>query len=145
VAEALSKYGANFYVPLAGTVRTYGRRIKRFSVPLFPGYVFFCGGESDLELAWSTHRVVRVLYVDDQKRIRTELGHIYRVVASNQPVDLYPGLRRGRRCRVKCGPFRGVEGVVLRRRNAWRMYVAVAVLGQSAMIEIDAAVLEPID
>lgn len=145
VADALYRRGINYYLPLVGTVRTYGRRIKRFSIPLFPGYVFLSGGQNALDVAWKTNRVARVLYVDNQDQIRTELRHIYRIVESGQPVDLYPALRRGRRCRIKWGPLRGIEGVVLRRRNAWRMYIAATVLGQSAVIEIDAVALEPID
>jgi hypothetical protein len=60
-------------------------------------------------------------------------------------VDLYPGLRRGRRCRVVAGSLKGVEGVVLRRRGLYRVYVGVEALGQSAELEIDPSLLEVIE
>ena len=91
-----------------------------------------------------THRAARVIRVVDQERLRSELRHVYQVTASDEPVDLYPGLRRGRRCRVVRGSLRGLEGVVLRRRDPCRMYVGVEVLGQSAEVEIDPSLLEVI-
>ena len=80
----------------------------------------------------------------NQERLKADLRHIYRVVASEEPVDLYPGIRQGRRCRVMRGPLNGLEGVVLRRRDVSRVYVSVDMLGQSAEVEIDVSLLETI-
>jgi transcription antitermination factor NusG len=144
VAATFDRRGISYYLPLVTNQRTYGRKIVRFSVPLFPGYLFLCGTANDVEVAWKTNHVARVIHVEDQDRLCRELRDICRVVESGQPVDLYPSLKRGQRCWVKSGPLRGVEGVVVRRRNAWRMYISATVLGQSAAIEIDAAALEPV-
>ena len=145
VASALEEQRIGHYLPLVQVQRTYGRRRLTVQIPLFPGYVFLCGGLNECDAAWQTNRVARIIYVDNQEQIRTELQHIYRVVESGEPVDLYPSLRQGRRCRVRSGPLRGVEGVVVRRRNPCRMYISATMLGQSAVIEIDAAVLEAVD
>jgi hypothetical protein len=83
--------------------------------------------------------------VADQERLKADLRHIHRVVVSKEPVDLYPRLRRGCRCRVITGTLAGLEGVVLRRRGLWRVYVGVEFLGQSAELEIDPMLLEVID
>lgn len=145
IAECLAKRGVWHYLPLVTSRRTYGNRIVEFSVPLFPGYVFLCGDEFDVERAWDTRRVANILRVSDQEKLRQDLLNVERVIESGAQVDLYPGLRRGRRCRVRSGPLKDVEGVVVRRRGVSRVCVAVDFIGQSAEVEIDAALLVPLD
>jgi len=53
-------------------------------------------------------------------------------------------LQPGRRCRVIAGALRGVEGVVLTWSGRTRLYVGVSLIGQSATVEIDAALLEAV-
>lgn len=145
VASVLEGRRIRHYLPLVRTERSYGRRRVDVDLPLFPSYLFLCGGADACDVAWKSNKVAQILDVEDQEQIRRELHQIYRVVESGQPVDLYPSLREGRRCRIKSGPLRGVDGVVLQRRKRWRMYIAATLLGQSAMIEIDAANLEAVD
>jgi len=145
VAAALRGAGVHHYLPLVRSRRKYGKRVVDFTLPLFPGYVFLCGDDRACEVAWRTNRVAKVLRVADQEKFRAELWHIYRVVESGRSVDLYPALREGRRCRIRMGCLRDVEGVVLRRKSTCRMYIAATVLGQSAVIEVDCGMLEPVD
>ncbi len=145
VAETLAQRAVAHYLPLVCSRRTYGRRVVDFQVPLFPGYVFLGGDEPALEVAWRTNRIAQVLRVADVERLRTELEQIAQVLRIGAPVDLYPGLKTGRRCRVVAGPLMGTEGVVIRWRNASRLYLAVTFIGQSAAVEIDAAVLEAVE
>lgn len=141
----LQRLSIAHYLPVIRAKRTYGRRTTSVELPLFPGYLFMRGGNEERYAALRTDRIANVITVDDQERLRTDLRHIERVVASDFPVDLYRGLRIGRRCRVIAGPLRDVEGVVVRRRNSSRVYIEAAVIGQSAVVEIDSALLEPID
>ncbi len=90
-------------------------------------------------------RVANVLLVADQEQLRSDLRQIHRVVESEEPVDLYPKLRRGASCRVVRGSLAGLEGVVIRRKGPWRVYVGVAFLGQSAELEIDPSDLMLLD
>lgn len=95
--------------------------------------------------ALRTRRVANVLAVPDQARIRFDLGQIWRVVESEAPVDLYPRIRKGARCRVVRGSLSGLEGVVIRRKRPWSVFVGVDFLGQSAELEIDPADLMILD
>lgn len=142
VAEALDQHGVDYFMPLVPSKRTYGKRVVEFSVPLFPGYVFLSGDHDDVEVAWQTNRVANIIPVSDQARLTRELRQIHALITSGKPVDLYPGLRKGRRCRIVTGPLKGLEGVVTRRRNVSRFFVAVSFVGQSAVVEIDGARLE---
>lgn len=145
VANELARQQVEYYLPLVRVVRTYAKRKAVFMVPLFPGYLFLNGEYRAYEVALKTNRVANILKVDDQVRLHAELRQIYTVVASGEPVDLYPSLRKGRRCRVTAGTLRGVEGVILRRGRHCRMFLSVTMLGQSAVVEIDAALLEPVE
>ena len=145
LARDLGRQSISFYLPLARVERRWGRRRTQIQIPLFPGYLFMRGGEDERLATVQTSRVARVLDVCDQQRLREALGHIRQMVESERPVDLYPGIRKGRRCRVVRGPLRGLEGTVLRRQGAFRVFVAVEVLGQSAETEIDGASLEVCD
>lgn len=145
VASVLEKHRVRHYLPLVRVQRTHGRRRVNVDLPLFPGYLFVRGDANACETAWRTNKVAQILRVEDQDQIHRELESIHRVVESGEQVDLYPALREGRRCRIKSGPLRGVEGVVLKARKGWRMHVAATILNQSVTIEIDAAVLEAVE
>jgi hypothetical protein len=114
-------------------------------MPLFPSYLFICGDQEDRYGTLMTHRVVTVIDVADQARLTEELRHVCRATMGQESVDLYPGLKHGRRCRVVRGSLRGLEGVVLRRSDVCQVYVGVEVLGQSAELKIDASMLEVIE
>lgn len=145
VAAALGRLGVQCFLPLVRYGRTYGGRVRRVDIPLFPGYVFLCGGADARLAALQTNRVANVLEVADQDRLKADLRQIARIIESEHPVDLYPALRSGSRCRVIAGSLSGLEGVVLRRRGPWRVYVGVEFVGQSAELEIDSALLEIIE
>lgn len=145
VSSDLDRLEIRHFLPLVRHRRTYGGRTRSVEIPLFPGYVFLCGADEDRDAAIRTNRVANILSVADQDRFRDDLRQIYRIVHSDEPVDLYPRLRKGSRCRIVSGTLSGLEGVVLRRRGPWRIYVAVHFLGQSAELEIDSALLEIID
>lgn len=146
VAAQLERRKVEHFLPLACVQRRYGaRRATEVSLPLFPGYLFLCGGDTERLITLDTHRVARVIRVINQEGLKRELDQIYRTVTSGITVDLYPGIKRGRRCRVVAGSLKGIEGVVLRRRGVCRVFLAVEILGQSAEVELDPGLLEVIE
>ena len=142
VASALVEKGVRHYLPLIAVRHTYAKAKVTFTVPLFPGYVFLCGDHGDCDVARRTNRLVSILPVTDQGRLRAELSHIYRVVEKGDAVELFPSIQPGQRCRVTGGSLRGLEGVVLHHGRRCRMFLAITMLGQSAVVEVDAALLE---
>jgi transcription antitermination factor NusG len=145
VANSLERHRIHYYLPLVPVVRTYAKCRVTFLLPLFPGYLFLCGGHDDCERAWRTNRIANILYVEDQKQLRAELHQVCQAVETGEKVDLFKSLKKGRRCRITGGSLKGLEGVVLRRGRHCRMYLSVTILGQSAVVEVDAALLETID
>jgi transcription antitermination factor NusG len=145
VASKLAQHRVLHYLPLVQVHHTYAKRKVAFSVPLFPGYVFLCGEHGDCDAARRTHRVANILYVEDQRRLRAELQHVHRAIAGSRTVELFPSLQVGQRCRITSGALAGLEGIVVRQGRHCRMYLSVSALGQSASVEVDAALLEVID
>jgi transcriptional antiterminator RfaH len=142
LAADLDRHGIGYFLPLARRRRLHGGRRVEVLMPLFPSYLFLSGGGDERYETLMTHRVAQIIEVVNQERLKDELRQVHRVMLSHEPVDLYPGLQQGQRCRVTGGPLAGLEGVVLRRRDWCRVYVGVEALGQSAELEIDPALLE---
>jgi transcriptional antiterminator RfaH len=142
LAEVLLRDHVSYFLPLIHRAARRGRHAA--NLPLFPGYVFLWGDESARRAARASNRVASVLSVPDQTRLAHELRQIYRAVLGPAPVDLYPALRVGQRCRIGAGPLRGVEGIV-DRRDLSRVFLAATFLGQSAVIEVDTSEVELLD
>jgi len=145
VAAFLDAAEVSYFLPIVRHGRSTRARVQYVDLPLFPGYLFICGDSHARLAALKTNRVAKVLEVSDQEKLKSDLAQIHRLLDSGEPVDLFPNLCRGARCRVRSGVLAGLEGVVLRRRGMWRVYISVEFIGQSAELEVDSAMVEIID
>lgn len=145
-AGDLAARGIPYFLPMVEKITFSGGRKRRGMMPLFSGYVFFAGTAEQRHEALLTDRLCQVIPARDQKMLVSELASLHRVIASGSVIDLYPFAAVGRRCRVSRGPLVGIEGTILRRDNAApKLVLSVTMLGQGAVLEIDAASLESID
>jgi transcription antitermination factor NusG len=134
-----------YFLPMLERSRVSGGRRRRVMLPLFPSYVFFAGGVEARYRAVATGRLCQAIAVADQARLRAELATVQRALKGKAPLDPYPHAAVGRRCRVTGGPFRGLEGTVVRWDGRTRIVLEVGILGRGAAMEIDADLLEPAD
>lgn len=133
-----------YFLPMREKVIFSGGRKRRVMWPLFTSYVFFCGNEADRYFAMTTNRLCQTIEVVDQDELVGELSAIEKALAGKAILDPYPHLPVGTHCKVVSGPMMGIEGVVVERKNSKaRMVLAVSVLGQGALIELDSDLLEP--
>ena len=138
-------HGIGYFLPMREKIIFSGGRKRRMMVPLFTSYVFFCGTEQDRYTALTTNRVCQTIEIADQDGLIEELLSIEKALVSKAVIDNYPRLPKGRRCRIISGPMMGIEGVVIRRKDAKaRMVLEVTILGQGTVVEIDSDLLEPI-
>jgi transcription antitermination factor NusG len=56
----------------------------------------------------------------------------------------HPYLTVGRRVRVKDGPLKGLEGVLVRKKKISRVVLSIPLIARSASVEIDAEYVERI-
>lgn len=145
IAQTLSAMGVAYFLPLVRQARYYGRRKLSVDLPLFPSYVFLRGGLEDAYEADRTGRIASIIPVVDQDRLDMELRNIYVALVGGADLEPYPHLTQGTRVEVRAGPFRGLQGVVDRRLKNSRLILQVDMLGRAVSMEMDAALLDPID
>jgi len=74
----------------------------------------------------------------------TEIQAIRRAVAGPFRVEPHPFLKCGERVRVTRGSLEGVEGILVRKKNLYRLVLSVDMMAQSVAVEIDATDVEPV-
>jgi transcriptional antiterminator RfaH len=141
----LLRRGTGYFLPLIKRVKMSGGKKRHVMLPLFPSYVFFCGNAEDRYAALATNRLCRVIETIDQEGLLRELSALETALAGKAVLDPYPFAAVGRRCRVRGGPFEGIEGTVIERDGPTRLVLQVKMLGQGASMEIDADLLEPVE
>ena len=104
------------YLPLYQAQRKWSDGSRvTLDLPLFPGYIFV--------------RIKRAL----------RLGlHLRRA-------EPHPLLKVGQRARIRSGALAGMEGVVVRKKNSFRVVLTMDAIMQSIAVEVDANELEPLD
>ena len=145
LASTLAAMDVPFYLPLIRKVQYYGRRKCTINVPLFPSYVFLRGSIEKAYEADRTKRVARIITVADQERIDRELKNLHQALSQEAPLDPYPHLREGIWVEVRSGPFQGIQGLIEQRTKNDRLILQIDVLGQASSLEIDGALLEPLE
>ena len=143
-ARQLVGYQVPFYLPLTPKVSLIrGRKVKAM-IPIFGGYVFLFVNDAERVKALSTNRVSSTLPVDDQDQLTVDLRNVQQLILADAPLTVESRISAGQAVRIKSGPMAGLEGVVEKRRGQSVLYVAVTMLQQSATIELDDYLLEPV-
>ena len=147
VADMLMAKGLEVFLPLYESVRRWKDRSKVLSLPLFPCYVFVRGGLNRRLQVVTTPGVHMIL--NHGENVATipedEIQAIRLTVEGHFRVEPYPFLKCGERVRVTRGALEGVEGVLIRKKNMYRLVLSVEMLAQSVAVEIDAADVEPVE
>lgn len=134
-----------YFLPMSWKVRQRSRRTFRSLLPLFGGYLFFCGDESQRIELLQTNRVANLINVKDQQNLIDELVQIEQALRAGAPLTPHKYVKAGQRCRVIAGPLIGLEGVVVRAKGVMRLVLQVDILGQAASVEIDLDMIEVLD
>jgi len=146
VSEVLESKGFEVFLPLYESTRRWKDRRKVLTLPLFPCYVFVRGA-IERRLPVLTTPGVHMI-INRGERIATvpeeEIDAIRRTVESQFRVEPHPFLRCGERVRVVRGSLEGVEGVLIRKKNLYRLVLSVDMLAQSVAVEIDALDVVPV-
>ena len=130
------------YLPLIASVRRYGAQTKRFSKPLFPGYVFARIDRERKSRVYQQDLLARVITVEDETKFLRQLADVKLIVASGLELSLHPLIKRGSMVRVVSGPLRGLVGVVDDPANPKGIVLAVDVLQQGLHVRMPLADLQ---
>jgi transcription antitermination factor NusG len=130
--------GFEHYLPLIQSIRRYGKETKRFTKPLFPGYVFACVPVARKSRIYQQELIARAIPVDDEARFLGQLEDVRRMVSSGVEFTVVPLLTRGRRVRLVGGPLHGLEGLVNDSSNPLGVVISVDVLRQGLLMKVPA-------
>jgi transcription antitermination factor NusG len=146
VAEMLSAKDFEVFLPLYESVRRWKDRKKLLTLPLFPCYVFVRGGLDRRLQVVTTPGIHTILFHGEKVAIvpEAEIEAIRRAVEGSFRVEPHPFLRCGERVRVTRGSLEGVEGILIRKKNLYRLVLSVDMMAQSVAVEIDATDVEPV-
>jgi transcription antitermination factor NusG len=146
VADMLVTKGLEVFLPRYEALRHWSDRCKKLLMPLFPCYLFVrerAGGQLLIMMTPGTHTIVRhgahLAVISED-----EMTSIQRAVGDPSRIEPYPYLRCGERVRVTRGSLQGVDGILIRKKNLYRLVLSVDMLAQSVAVEVDASDVEPI-
>jgi transcription antitermination factor NusG len=145
VARMLSAKGFEVFLPLYDSTRHWKDRNRMLSMPLFPCYLFIRGENTRRLQVMTTPGVHMILCNGEQVAAvpEAEIQAIRKTVEGAFHVEPHPFLKCGERVRVRRGTLAGVEGILVRKRNQYRLVLTVDMLEQSVGVEIDASDVEP--
>lgn len=144
VARNLTCKGFEIFLPLYAAARNWKDRVKLLSLPLFPCYVFLRGDLTRWLDILSTPGIHALVSIGDQPAAipAAEVDNIRQAVASGVSLQPHPFLKCGDWVRVKCGPLAGTQGILVRKKNVYRLVLSIEMLGKAAAVEVDAVMVE---
>ncbi len=147
VAQALANKQFEVFLPLYAAVRRWKDREKQLSLPLFPCYVFIRGGlERRLDIV-TTSGINGWAGIGGRPSPipDNEIEAVRRVADWSHKVEPHPYLKCGDRVRVKSGPLAGLEGILVRKRNLFRLVLSVELLVRALAVEVEASCVERVE
>jgi len=145
LAHDLIRKNISYFLPMSWKARRRSRRKIRSLLPLFSGYLFFCGQEDQRIELLRTDRVANLIEVKDQQKLLDELAQIEQALRAGAPLTPHKYIKAGQKCRVIAGPLIDLQGIVVTAKNAIRLVLQINMLGQASSVEIDIDMIEILD
>jgi transcription antitermination factor NusG len=145
VALQMERQQVPSFLPLYTSIRRWKDRRKQLELPLFPGYVFVQLALRDRFRVLQTSGVVQLVSVNGKPvpLADLEIEALRSGLTRNIVAEPHPYLRLGRRVRVRNGPMAGLEGILLRRKDKFRVVLSIHLIERSVAVEVDEADIEP--
>jgi transcription termination/antitermination protein NusG len=148
VAAQLDAKAVEHYLPSFGELRQWKDRKKVVEQVAFPGYVFvrFADGGSARLNILKIPGAVRILGRGEELEPvpEHEIDAVRRMLQSSGKCRSHPFVKEGTRVRVRRGPLRDMEGILVRVNNHDRLVVSIELLSKAVATEVDARDVEPI-
>ncbi len=97
LAQDLIRKDISYFLPMSWNVRRRKQRTIRSLLPLFSGYLFFCGNENHRVELLRTNRVANLIEVKDQQRLLDELLQIEQALQAGAPLAPHSYIKAGQR------------------------------------------------
>jgi transcription antitermination factor NusG len=146
VTRHLEHQGLTHFLPVYRSVRRWKDRRKELDMALFPGYVFAKLNLRDRSGVLRAPGVVRFVTFQGQPAAvpDSEMRALESSLSAGLGPQPHPYLRQGTKVRVKRGPLVGAEGIMIRRKERFRLVLSIDLIMRSVMFEVDEADVEPL-
>ncbi|HEV2730378.1 MAG TPA: UpxY family transcription antiterminator [Terriglobales bacterium] len=144
VTAHLEKRGLTCFLPVYRSVRRWKDRRKELDMVLFPGYVFVNLNLRDRMCVLQAPGTLRfVTFGGHPVPVQdSELRPLALSMTAGLRAEPHPYLRQGRRVRVVRGPLANTEGILVRRKERFRLVLSVDLIMRSVMLEVDESEVE---
>ena len=137
VADHLARNSVESFLPLYHSVRNWNKRRAHVDLPLFPSYVFIRISVLERLRALEVPGVVHIVsFRGLPVEVPDEQIESLRMALQLRRSEPHPYLAAGGRIRIKAGPLRGLEGVVVRHNGQTRIIVSVDFIQRSTSVEL---------
>jgi len=146
VAEQLAERSVEHFLPLYESVRHWKDRQMHLQLPLFPGYVFVRFALRDRLRVLQIPSVANLVSFNGAPAVlpEAEIEALKAGLERGVKAAPHPYLKIGRRVHITAGPLEGLEGILIRRKNAVRFVISLDLIQRSIRLDIDAASVEPV-
>lgn len=146
VAQQLAERHVETFLPLYRSLHRWADRRKLVELALFPSYVFVKINPRDKLRVLQVPSVVHIVSFNGQlaELPETEINALRNGLEHDVYAEPYPYLRVGKRVRVVRGPMTGTEGILVRKKDKYRVVITIDVLMRSVAVEIDGGDLQAV-
>ena len=146
VAEQLAQRQMESFLPLYSTTRRWKNRTRvTLELPLFPGYLFARIERKERVRLLEIPGVLSLVGFGQQPAPLPDFEiESLRSGLRQRTIGPHPYLVMGERFRIKTGAMAGMEGVLVRQKNNFRIVITLDMIMRSVAVEVDADDLEPV-
>jgi len=145
VVKQIEQHRISCFLPLYRSIRRWKDRRKELNLALFPGYVFVRIALEDRLRVLQMPSVVRFVSFNGRPLPlpQGEMEALMSGLTSGVRAEPHPYLKVGRRVSVKHGPLAGSQGILIRRKDKFRVVLSLDLIMRSVAVEVDEADVEP--
>jgi len=132
------------FLPVYQTMHRWRNGVnKKIELPLFPGYIFI---RFDLRDRLRIIRIPGIISLVGSGPNSSPVPDCQieqlRTIVSSYKAEPHPFIKTGDKVLIKSGPLHGLEGVVVRKKGAYRFVISLDFIMRSVSLEVDAFDLE---
>jgi transcription antitermination factor NusG len=145
VVRQLEGRGLRCFVPTYRSVRRWKDRRKELDLVLFPGYAFVQAVSNKRMAILTVPGVVRFVTFHGQPAVirDQDIRALRSSAVAGRSIMPHPYLQKGRRVRLSSGPLAGIEGILVRRKDRFRLVLSVDLIMKSVALEVDESDIQP--
>jgi transcription antitermination factor NusG len=147
IAARLDAQATETFLPLHRSRHTWKNGVHaEVDLPLFPCYLFARIASGDRLRLLQTPGVLGFAATTARPTaIPDEEIALLRTATEKLTAEPHPYLNCGERVRIVAGPLAGMEGILMRRKQEWRVVISIEAILRSIAVEVSEFEIEPVE